>query len=151
VTLLHGCALDERSSGGILTHRTSSFKCYVDHSHIVYSSGNIDVWNWVHLFESRSMLHSTFVCTFILLCFLRQVHSPFPKLLLHRVRSIASSFNFRYRLQDLKCYKTFCASIFCQNTAKSFLLPSIVTNIFELFVSSKSVTPNSALDEELSK
>jgi hypothetical protein len=24
---------------------------YVDHSHTMYSSGNIDVWNWVHLFE----------------------------------------------------------------------------------------------------
>ena len=32
---------------------TSSFKCYVDHSHTMYSSGNIDVRNWVHLFESR--------------------------------------------------------------------------------------------------
>ena len=32
---------------------TSCLKCYVDHSHTVYSSGNIDVRNWVHLFESR--------------------------------------------------------------------------------------------------
>ena len=49
--LLHSCALGERSSGGIWKFRTSSFKCYVDHSHTVYSSGNIDVRNWVHLFE----------------------------------------------------------------------------------------------------
>jgi hypothetical protein len=28
-------------------------KFYVDHSHTMYSSGNIDVRNWVHLFESR--------------------------------------------------------------------------------------------------
>jgi hypothetical protein len=53
LTLLHSCALRERSSGGILKFRTSSFKCYVDHSHTLYSSGNIDVRNWVHLFESR--------------------------------------------------------------------------------------------------
>ena len=51
--LLHGCALGERSSGGIWKFRTSSFKCYVDHSHTMYSSGNIDVRNWVHLFGSR--------------------------------------------------------------------------------------------------
>jgi len=30
-----------------------SFKCYVVHSHTIYSSGNIDVRNWVHLFKSR--------------------------------------------------------------------------------------------------
>jgi len=53
MTLLHVCALGERSSGGIWKFRTSSFKCYIDHSHTVYSSGNIDVRNWVHLFESR--------------------------------------------------------------------------------------------------
>jgi hypothetical protein len=53
LTLLHGCALGERSSGGILKCRTSSFNCYVDHSHTMYSSGNIDVRNSVHLFESR--------------------------------------------------------------------------------------------------
>ena len=47
------CALGESSSGGIWKYRTSSFKCYVDHSHTTYSSGNIDVQNWVHLFESR--------------------------------------------------------------------------------------------------
>ena len=41
-------ALGERSSGGIWKFRTSSFKCYVDHSHIMYSSGNIDVRNSVH-------------------------------------------------------------------------------------------------------
>ena len=52
LTLLHGCALGERSSGGIWKFRTSSFKCYVDHSHTVYSSGNIGIRNWVHLFES---------------------------------------------------------------------------------------------------
>jgi hypothetical protein len=44
--------LGESSSGGIWKFRTSSFKCYVDHSHTVYSSGNIDLRNWVHLFES---------------------------------------------------------------------------------------------------
>jgi len=31
---------------------TFSFKCYVDHSYATYISGNIDVYNWVHLFES---------------------------------------------------------------------------------------------------
>jgi len=30
----------------------TSFKCYVDHSHTMYSSGNIDVRNWVYLFKS---------------------------------------------------------------------------------------------------
>ena len=54
--LLHGCAVGERSSYGIWKHRTSSFKCYVDHSHILYSSGNIEVRNWVHLFESTCIL-----------------------------------------------------------------------------------------------
>ena len=48
-------ALGERSSGGIWKFRTSYFRCYVDHSHTMYSSGNIDVRNWVHLFESRCM------------------------------------------------------------------------------------------------
>ena len=43
-------ALGERSSGGIWKFRTPSFKCYVDHSHTVYSSGNIDIRNWIHLF-----------------------------------------------------------------------------------------------------
>ena len=54
----HCCtaALGERSSGGIWTLRTSSFKCFVDHLHTLYSSGNIDVRNWVHLFESRCIL-----------------------------------------------------------------------------------------------
>ena len=49
-------ALGERSSGGIWKFRTSSFKCYVDHSHTMYSSGNIDVRNWVSLFESRCII-----------------------------------------------------------------------------------------------
>jgi len=49
----HGCALDESSSGDIWKLMTSSFKCYVDHSHTMYSSGNIEVRNWVHLCESR--------------------------------------------------------------------------------------------------
>jgi hypothetical protein len=31
-------------------------KCYVDHSHTMYSSGNIDVQNWVLLFESHCIL-----------------------------------------------------------------------------------------------
>jgi hypothetical protein len=30
---------------------TSSFKSYVYHSHTIYSSGNIDVRNWVHFFN----------------------------------------------------------------------------------------------------
>ena len=50
--LLHGCALGERSSGDIWKLRTSCFKWYVYHPHTTYSSGNIDVRNWVHLFES---------------------------------------------------------------------------------------------------
>ena len=50
------CALGERSSGGIWKFRTSSLKCYVDHSHTMYSSGNIDVRNWAHLFESPCIL-----------------------------------------------------------------------------------------------
>ena len=49
-------ALDERSSGGIWKFRTSSFKCYVNHWHTMYISGNIDVRNWVNLFESRCYL-----------------------------------------------------------------------------------------------
>jgi hypothetical protein len=44
------CELGELSSGGILKYRTPSFKCHVDHSHTMYSSGNIDVRNLVHLF-----------------------------------------------------------------------------------------------------
>ena len=39
-------------SSGIWKFRNSSFKCYVDHSHTIHSSGNIEVWNWVHLFKS---------------------------------------------------------------------------------------------------
>ena len=54
--LLHDCALGERSSGYIWKVRASSFKCYVDHSHTMYSSGNIDVRNWVYLFESPCIL-----------------------------------------------------------------------------------------------
>ena len=34
-------ALDERSSGGVWKFRTSSYKCYVDHSHNMFSSGNV--------------------------------------------------------------------------------------------------------------
>jgi len=44
-------------SGDIWNYRASSFKCYVDRSHNFYISGNIDVQNWVHLFESRSILY----------------------------------------------------------------------------------------------
>ena len=47
----HSCALGKRSSDGIWKFRTSSFKCYVDHSHTMYISGIIDVQNWVNLFE----------------------------------------------------------------------------------------------------
>jgi hypothetical protein len=54
--LLHGCALDERSSSGIWKFRTSFFKCHVDHSYTMYSSGNIDVRNWVHLFETSCII-----------------------------------------------------------------------------------------------
>jgi len=42
-----------QTAGSIWKFRTSSFKCYVDHSHTMYSSGNIDIRKWVHLFESR--------------------------------------------------------------------------------------------------
>jgi hypothetical protein len=31
--------------------RISSFKCYLDHSHTMYISGNIDLRNWVNLFN----------------------------------------------------------------------------------------------------
>ena len=48
--------LGERSSGGIWKFRTSSFKCYVDHSHTMYSSGNIDVRNWVHFLNHAVFL-----------------------------------------------------------------------------------------------
>ena len=37
----------EGSSDGIWNFRTSSSKCYVDHSHTMYSSGNIDLRNSV--------------------------------------------------------------------------------------------------------
>ena len=57
--------LGERCSGGIWKFRTSSFKCYVDHSHTMYSSGNIDVRNWVNLFESRCISNSKlWICTY---------------------------------------------------------------------------------------
>jgi hypothetical protein len=46
------CALGERCSGGIWNFRTSSFKYYVHHPHMMYSSGNIVVRNCVHIFES---------------------------------------------------------------------------------------------------
>jgi len=59
--LLHGCAPGERSSDGIWKFRTSSLKCYVDHWHTMYSSGNIDVQNWVHLFESRCIITTIFL------------------------------------------------------------------------------------------
>ena len=45
-------------SGGIWKFRTSSFRCYVDYPHIMHSSGNIDVGNWVHLFESRCIIQN---------------------------------------------------------------------------------------------
>ena len=46
----------QRSGSVIWKFRTSSFKCYVDHSHTMYSSGNIEVRNWVNLFESRCIV-----------------------------------------------------------------------------------------------
>jgi len=70
LTVLHGCALSECSSGDTWKFRTSSFKCYVDRSHTMYSSGNIDIQKWVHLFESCCIMPpvGTFfhpVCVFI--------------------------------------------------------------------------------------
>jgi len=59
---LHDCALGEHSSDVIWKLRTSSFKCYVVHSHITYSSENIDIRNWVHL-ESRFTLSYTSYAT----------------------------------------------------------------------------------------
>jgi hypothetical protein len=50
--LLSGCALGEFYSSDIWNFRTSSFECYLDHPHMMHSSGNIAVRNWVHLFES---------------------------------------------------------------------------------------------------
>jgi len=61
VVLLHGCALGERSSGGIWKFRTFSFKCYVDHSHTMFSSGNIDVRIWVQLLNRSVFLHRVFL------------------------------------------------------------------------------------------
>ena len=55
--LLHSCALGECSNSGIWKFRASSFKRYVDHSHIKYSSGNRYVRNWVHLFESCCIIN----------------------------------------------------------------------------------------------
>ena len=45
--------------GGIWKHRISSFKCYVDHSHTLYISGNKDARNWIHIFESRCIFIRT--------------------------------------------------------------------------------------------
>jgi len=68
LTLLHGCALDERSSGGNWKFRISSFKCYVDHSHTVYSSGNtkgklVPLQAWSGPEGSRKLRFSDFVTT----------------------------------------------------------------------------------------
>ena len=54
----HCCTavLGECSSGGIWKCTTSYFKCYVDHLHTMYSSGNIEERNWVHLFESHCII-----------------------------------------------------------------------------------------------
>jgi len=49
--------LGESSRGCIWKFRTSSFQCYVDHSHTKYSLGNIDVRNWVHLLN-HAVCHS---------------------------------------------------------------------------------------------
>jgi len=51
--LLQGCTVGETSSDSIWKHMISSFQWYVGHSYNVFSSGNIGVRNWVHLFESR--------------------------------------------------------------------------------------------------
>ena len=68
LTLLHGCALGECSSSGIWKFSTSSFNCYVDHSHTMYSSGNIGVWNWVHLFESPCICVCVCACVCVCVC-----------------------------------------------------------------------------------
>jgi len=52
LTLLHSWELDGRFSDGIWKRRILSFKCFVDHSHTMYSSEIIYVRNWVHLFKS---------------------------------------------------------------------------------------------------
>ena len=49
-------AIGEHAGGVIWIWRTFSFKCYVDHSHTMYNSRNIDVRDWVHLFESHCIL-----------------------------------------------------------------------------------------------
>ena len=97
LALLHGCALGERSSGEIWKIRISSFKCYVYHSRIMYSSGNIDIRNWVHLFESHCVSIIFLVCcrywkwkwkrqTFDILCFhcVCVCVCPFPAWRLHQ-------------------------------------------------------------------
>ena len=50
--------LGKLSSGGIWKFMTSSFKCYIDHSHTMYSSGNIEVGIWVNPFKTRSITNS---------------------------------------------------------------------------------------------
>jgi hypothetical protein len=78
LTLLHVCALDECSIGGIWKFRTSSFKCYVDHSHTMYSSGNTDVRNCVHLSESHCIYELfLLVCEVTKLCVVCAVLVPF--------------------------------------------------------------------------
>ena len=99
------CALGERSGGGIWKFRTSSFKCYIDHSHTMYSSGNIDVRNWVHLFESRCISHTPIYS-------IRLVESDHPSLSLVLIsvnvtpvaesRSQTSSTVHEYRCQNVK-------------------------------------------------
>jgi len=54
-------ALNWRCCGGIWKLRTSSFKCYVDHSITTYSSGNTDIPNWVHLFKSPC-IYIIYIC-----------------------------------------------------------------------------------------
>ena len=92
LTLLHGFALGERSSGGIWKFRTSFFEWYVDHSHAMYSSGNTDVRNWVHLFESavfkKKVLFSSFFGA--LFVFNQGVHNFCIK---HLVNNILNSSN----------------------------------------------------------
>jgi len=68
--MLHGRALGESSSDAILKYRIFSFKRYVDHLHTMHSSGNIDVRNWVQLFESPS----TLLCIEMLLEEFQKVH-----------------------------------------------------------------------------
>jgi hypothetical protein len=51
LTQLHDCAIGEHSSSCIWKFRTSSFKYYVNHTNTIHYSRNLDVRNWVHLFE----------------------------------------------------------------------------------------------------